>query len=82
MLVRLLAKLMRPLQSSKVHTKYIICVAAHVLYFLLSTALHDQLSVFTTQKVFILVSTILTWARSKPIDPVRHAVTCMVVGLM
>lgn len=30
--------------------------------------LHDHLSSFTTQKVFICISSVLTWARSKPLD--------------
>lgn len=42
----------------------------HSSYLLCAAALHDQLSTFTTQKVFVLVSTVLTWARSKPLDPV------------
>ncbi|CAI8007084.1 Adenylate kinase 7 [Geodia barretti] len=31
--------------------------------------LHDQLSVISSQKVFVCVSSVLTWARSKPLDP-------------
>ena len=38
----------------------------------ISTAIHDQLSTFASQKVFVLISTVMTWARSKPLDPVRH----------
>ena len=34
-------------------------------------ALHDCLSGFEVLKTFVLVSTIMTWARSKPVDPVR-----------
>eukprot|EP00731_Ephydatia_muelleri_P027933 Em0019g806a len=32
-------------------------------------ALHGQLTSFASLKVFICVSTVLTWARSKPVDP-------------
>ena len=35
------------------------------------SAIHDQLSAISTQKVFICVSSVLTWARSKPLDPVK-----------
>ena len=32
--------------------------------------LHDNMSLFTTQKMFICISTVLTWARTKPLNPV------------
>ncbi|XP_065882861.1 adenylate kinase 7-like [Dysidea avara] len=32
-------------------------------------ALHDHLSDYTTPKIFICLSTVLTWAKSKPLDP-------------
>ncbi|XP_065833118.1 adenylate kinase 7-like isoform X2 [Oscarella lobularis] len=32
-------------------------------------ALHSQLDVIKEQKIFICLSTIMTWARSKPLDP-------------
>ena len=35
-------------------------------------ALHDQLSSFASQKVFICISTIMTWARTKPLNIVRN----------
>jgi len=37
------------------------------------TELHSNLESFdkTKPRTFILVSTVLTWARSKPLDPVR-----------
>ena len=38
-------------------------------------ALHDCLSGFEALKTFVLVSTIMTWARSKPVDPVRPCST-------
>ncbi|KAF7252080.1 Adenylate kinase 7 [Varanus komodoensis] len=34
-----------------------------------ATVLHDDSYKFEKQKVFILLSTIMTWARSKPLDP-------------
>ena len=37
-------------------------------FFLL--ALHAELENFNTMKVFICLSTVMTWARSKPLDPV------------
>ncbi|XP_041669113.1 adenylate kinase 7 isoform X2 [Cheilinus undulatus] len=33
------------------------------------TGLHDKMSLFTGPKTFILVSTVMTWAGSKPLDP-------------
>ncbi|KAG8449128.1 hypothetical protein GDO86_015978 [Hymenochirus boettgeri] len=33
------------------------------------SALHSEINNFANPKMFILISTILTWARSKPIDP-------------
>ncbi|XP_063097251.1 adenylate kinase 7 isoform X2 [Cavia porcellus] len=33
------------------------------------SALHQEISHFGKRKVFILVSTVMTWARSKPLDP-------------
>lgn len=33
-------------------------------------SLHGDLASFTSQKVFLCVSSVLTWARSKPLDPV------------
>lgn len=35
-------------------------------------ALHEQLTNFASLKVFICVSTVLTWARSKPVDPASN----------
>ncbi|XP_065660786.1 adenylate kinase 7 isoform X4 [Hydra vulgaris] len=35
----------------------------------LVTALTAEISSFTTQKVFICISTVLTWSKTKPIDP-------------
>lgn len=34
----------------------------------LHPALHDQLSSFGSQKIFICISTIMTWARTKPLN--------------
>lgn len=34
------------------------------------TALHMEIDYFATPKIFILISTIMTWAKSKPPDPV------------
>ena len=33
-------------------------------------ALHDHLDDYSTPKVFVCVSTVLTWAKSKVLDPV------------
>ncbi|XP_034530140.1 adenylate kinase 7 isoform X2 [Notolabrus celidotus] len=33
------------------------------------TALHDQMETFSAPKTFILISTVMTWACSKPVDP-------------
>ena len=43
-----------------------LCCCYHPLI----AALHDRLSGFIAQKVFICVSSVMTWARSKPLDPV------------
>uniref|UniRef100_A0AAY3ZTN3 Nucleoside-diphosphate kinase n=1 Tax=Denticeps clupeoides TaxID=299321 RepID=A0AAY3ZTN3_9TELE len=32
-------------------------------------ALHEKMDTFTRPKMFILISTVLTWAHSKPVDP-------------
>lgn len=37
------------------------------------SALHDKLEEFSEQKIFILVSTVMTWACSKAVDPVGGA---------
>lgn len=37
---------------------------------LVLTALNEEVGHFEKRKVFILVSTVMTWARSKPLDPV------------
>ncbi|XP_072283765.1 adenylate kinase 7 [Pyxicephalus adspersus] len=34
-----------------------------------ASALHVEMENFESQKMFILISTVLTWARSKPLDP-------------
>ena len=34
--------------------------------------LHSELEKIEKQKTFILISSVLTWARSKPLDPVRN----------
>ena len=39
----------------------------HVIFLL---ALHAELANFKKMKVFICLSTVMTWARSKPLDPV------------
>ncbi|KAM3919809.1 adenylate kinase 7 isoform 2-T2 [Leptodactylus fuscus] len=33
------------------------------------SALHTEIENFESQKLFILISTVMTWARSKPLDP-------------
>lgn len=40
------------------------------LVFLFITALHSELEHFTFPKMFILVSTLMTWGKTKPADPV------------
>ncbi|KAM5129823.1 adenylate kinase 7 [Mantella aurantiaca] len=34
-----------------------------------ASALHTEIGNFESQKMFILISTVMTWARSKPLDP-------------
>ncbi|XP_018411763.1 PREDICTED: adenylate kinase 7 isoform X2 [Nanorana parkeri] len=34
-----------------------------------ASALHTEIQNFESQKMFILISTVMTWARSKPMDP-------------
>ncbi|XP_068110888.1 adenylate kinase 7 [Hyperolius riggenbachi] len=34
-----------------------------------ASALHTEIENFESQKLFILISTVMTWARSKPLDP-------------
>ncbi|XP_039568628.1 adenylate kinase 7 isoform X3 [Passer montanus] len=34
-----------------------------------ASALHNEIETFAKQKLFILISTIMTWANTKPIDP-------------
>lgn len=36
-------------------------------------ALNEEVNHFEKRKLFILVSTVMTWARSKPLDPVSSA---------
>jgi adenylate kinase len=36
------------------------------------TALNEEVSHFEKRKIFILLSTMMTWARSKPLDPVSR----------
>ena len=38
----------------------------------LLSALHAELENFNKMKVFICLSTVMTWARSKPLDPVSY----------
>lgn len=40
------------------------------------TALHDQIDRFSGPKLFILVSTVMTWTSSKPLDPVSELLFC------
>lgn len=39
--------------------------------------IHNDLDKIETQKVFILISTVMTWAKSKPIDPVSLRQRCL-----
>lgn len=41
-----------------------------VCFFPFVTALHSEIEHFTFPKMFILVSTLMTWAKTKPVDPV------------
>lgn len=34
--------------------------------------LHEKISTFATVKVFVCISTILTWAKTKPLNPVSY----------
>lgn len=43
------------------------------------TALNEEVVHFEKRKVFILVSTVMTWARSKPLDPVSSATSLSLV---
>ena len=52
------------MQGCVMNEHHLLCVCA--------TALHDGLSAFASQKVFVCVTTVLTWARSKPLDPVSR----------
>ena len=58
--------------------KYIRVYAVYmILQFLLCTAhvctaIHDKKTSFTGQKMFILISTILTWTRTKPLNAVSN----------
>ena len=40
-------------------------------FFLSRTALHEEMENFKSRKMFILISTVMTWAMTKPQDPVR-----------
>ena len=35
------------------------------------SSLHTEIEHFDSSKAFILLSTVLTWAKSKPLDPVN-----------
>jgi len=39
-------------------------------YFIHHLALNEQIDNFNAMKIFICISTVLTWARTKPLDPV------------
>ena len=41
---------------------------------MLFIALHDHMDDYSTPKVFVCVSTVLTWAKSKMLDPVSELV--------
>lgn len=36
------------------------------------SSLHTEIEHFDSQKMFILISSVLTWAKTKPLDPVSH----------
>ncbi|XP_059039039.1 adenylate kinase 7 isoform X2 [Mustela lutreola] len=44
------------------------------------SALNEEVSHFEKRKVFILVSTVMTWARSKPLDPTKKFTTYVVAA--
>ena len=44
-------------------------------------ALNEETSHFEKRKVFILVSTVMTWARSKPLDPVSSALAFLLCSI-
>lgn len=37
-------------------------------------SLHDEMSSFASQKVFVFISTVLTWAKTKPLNPVSDKI--------
>ena len=54
--------------GTTVLTMYYSCTCIYMLH----VAIHDQKTNFTGQKVFILISTILTWTRTKPLNAVSN----------
>ncbi len=47
-------------------------------------ALHDSIPLFVQQKVFVCISTVLTWGRTKPLNPVsitNYVTVAMTTGV-
>lgn len=44
------------------------------------TEIHSDLEKIEKPKMFILISTVMTWAKSKPLDPVSSLIIAQVLG--
>lgn len=44
--------------------------------------LHEKISTFATVKVFVCISTILTWAKTKPLNPVSYVLLSPSLSLL
>lgn len=44
------------------------------------TEIHSDLEKIEKPKMFILISTVMTWAKSKPLDPVSSLIIARVLG--
>lgn len=44
------------------------------------TEIHSDLEKIEKPKMFILISTVMTWAKSKPLDPVSSHIIARVLG--
>lgn len=61
----------------KTHSKWIQVTA----WLFGPTALNEEISHFQKRKMFILVSTVMTWARSKPLDPVSSVLAFLLCNI-
>lgn len=55
--------------------QYEMIVWFFFFFFFFITALHSEIEYFAFPKMFILVSTLMTWAKTKPADPVSAVPT-------